>query len=257
MSERDDLSLAGAAGKDSRERTRLSAFLTQLLVVPVAPGFPVSGSSGRWVLGALVLHAVADGQGRMSVTAFTSDDELLRWRPELKGSQCFGVVGATLLEAFLKTDYDRIVVDRASPAAFAIDRYDAQALLDATPTVADDAPRIMIGPPDRDATRALVAQLRAICAALPGIIEAHLCRTQPLEHGLADSSSEPQLVLTAVYREGTERTVLGDAVDTILNAVRAAAANQPGGFPPFRVETTTGVQSEVLDAMRRKGIAVA
>ena len=59
--------------------------------------------------------------------AFTSEAELLRWHPE--GGQWVALEGRVVLELLVQNDWDRMVVDTASPNAFSITRAEAATLL--------------------------------------------------------------------------------------------------------------------------------
>jgi hypothetical protein len=98
---------------------------TEQSELPREPGLhEVSGSVGFLV----IPHA-----GVRSLPAFTSEAELMRWRPE--GGEWIALPARGLLEALLRDQADRIVVDNKSQHAFAIDRGHAQALLELAATL--------------------------------------------------------------------------------------------------------------------------
>jgi hypothetical protein len=96
---------------------------------PSEPGLHhVSGSVGF----AVITHA-----GFRSLPAFTSEAEFVRWRPQ--GGEWFAPAARGLLEAFLRIQADRILIDNKSRHAFAIDRGQAQALLELAATLPSDS----------------------------------------------------------------------------------------------------------------------
>ncbi|HUY59765.1 MAG TPA: SseB family protein [Solirubrobacteraceae bacterium] len=228
------------------------AILTQMLFVPAPEGTSVpEDASGRWQNRSLVLSAVVDPEGRVALPVFTSKDELFRWRGE---TDFFGLPGVNLLRTFLESDWDRIVVNTASTAAFAIERSEAQDLLDGAVEAADDAPRVSIGAPSAELAGTLVAQLRVTCARLPEIREAYLYRRQVMEAGFesteTDPSDGPALSLLLVYTAATAEDRVNDDVKAILGAAREAAKAQSAAVPPFHIEATHR-EGTLLSAVRR------
>ncbi|MGA2008311.1 MAG: SseB family protein [Solirubrobacteraceae bacterium] len=109
---------------------------TEQSELPREPGLhQVSGSVGLLV----IPHA-----GVCSLPAFTSEAEFTRWRPE--GGEWIAPPARGLLEAFLRIQADRIVVDNKSQHAFAIDRGQAQALLELAATLPPDTLRSAVIP---------------------------------------------------------------------------------------------------------------
>ena len=71
--------------------------------------------------------SVTDYEGRKVLPAFTTEEALLRWRPE--GSRYIGSPGKTVVEILARGDWDRMVVDTESPTAFAMTPLEAAELL--------------------------------------------------------------------------------------------------------------------------------
>jgi hypothetical protein len=245
---------SGAAGPGTRFPLEM---LDQMLLVltPCDAAMPDTGSVRQWS-GPLKMVTVKDHDGIPVLPAFTSETELLRWRPE--GSGYVSVFVADLLATFVRTDLARIVVDNSSERAFAIDRGDAQALLVAAPKDRQRPPLLQIGDLDADVVGPLVARLRVICATLPDIAEAYLYSGRviaPAAEAAGEESGPLPLVLLLRYEEGVAGERVAADVETLLDRVRSAAKHQPGGFPSFRVDVMRG-EDKLLAAARRKGAAI-
>ena len=110
--------------------------LQRMLFLPRTEQTELRTEPGLHEVSGTVGFLVIPHAGVRSLPAFTSEAELTRWRPE--GGEWIALPARRLLEASLRIQADRIVVDNKSPHAFAIDRGHAQALLELANTLPPD-----------------------------------------------------------------------------------------------------------------------
>ncbi len=232
--------------------------LAHVLYVPrtEATTIPEGGQPWASASGFIGLPVTDDG-GVRSLCVFTSEAEFGRSRPA--DPRCIGLEAVALMKAFLDTPADRIVVNGASPDAFAIDRREAKLLIKIVARTPGDSPRMLLSPPPAEAA-ALASVLRASCARHRELREAYLFRAYIAETGAPPPDGVPDDAWQLELLLGFD-TALADArgqeiSDAILNAVHAAAANQPNGrFPPFRVRKTS--ENYWLRTVSRSGAPIA
>jgi hypothetical protein len=155
---------------------------TELLVATPDTGLP----SGHRVLTGdedLEFILVTDDEGLTVLPAFTSEEALLRWKPQ--GSPFLGLPGRVLIEALATNDWHRIVIDGNSPEAFAITRSQAQELLGVTPIGLDAGTAVRVGQPVTPPPKGLRQALRRAFERHPRIASAYLFQIQIVEAGEA------------------------------------------------------------------------
>ena len=156
---------------------------------------------------------VHDQDGLPVLPAFTSEDSLLRWKPE--GSPYIGLQGKVLVKLLADSDWDRIVVDTADPRPFAITRAAARELLGAIRYTVAAGSTILIGQPAQSPPDGLVSALQRACEREPAVAEAFLYQL-----GILERDEMPHLTIglrldAGVDAESAEGLAqrIGDAID--------------------------------------------
>jgi SseB protein N-terminal domain/SseB protein C-terminal domain len=181
---------------------------------------------------------VTDEYGLDVLPAFTSEQELDRWRPQ--GSPYVGLNGKDLVEILARSDLDRMIVDGAGRHPLALTRSAAQELVGVLPVPAGSAFRI--GQPAEPPPTGLVQALRSACERQPEVREGYLFQLQIVERGEAPSLTVGLLLNESIDEADHER--IGRALFDTLDP-------SDWGYEFLDVHFLSG---ELLDAARANGV---
>ena len=184
---------------------------------------------------------VEDGEGRMVLPAFTSDEELARWKPQ--GSPYIALPGLAVIEMLAASEWDRIVIDGAGMDPIGMTRTAARELVGETGHSVAPGSTYLIGQPAIAPPRGLIEELREICAR-PEIAEAWLYQFQ-----IVDDDEPPYLALGVLPAQTADEM----GVEALVRSIGQQLRPRAWGYEFIELHP---LADDLLDSARANGIPI-
>lgn len=214
--------------------------LRQELLVPV----PDAGQRGPEMLeeDREISFLVVEDEFGLVLPAFTSEKALARWKPQ--GSAYVALQGKVLVEMLAESEWHRMVIDGADPAAFAITRSAALRLLGSTSNSVPAGSTFRIGQPAQRPPDGLVDVLRSACEREPTVEEAYLYQFQIVER-----DESPYMTVGLRLHPLVEEPEAGRIAQSIGGKVEP----HEWGYEFLEIQL---LDDQLLDAARSNGVVI-